>query len=355
MSTDLIEYDSGKIDLIKRTVAKGASDDELALFLHACKRTGLDPFMKQIHAIKRWSAADQREIMAIQTGIDGYRLIAERTGKYAGSDEPVFEENGSGHPVKATVTVWKLVEGARCPFTASARWEEYVQKKKDGAVTSFWSKMPYGQLGKCAEALALRKAFPAELSGVYTHEEMQQADNPIQVNKPVVEIPQIRPPVGNRDFGLTPPPIHSDNPFDDPYQKPSKQADNDQHGEVVVPTPPVKPATLDAPASKPQSAADFAMQQAEKVGANEHTVIGFIGSFAPYQGTKAFQKGAKPGFFDVETEDGQIAVAQVRYFDPKFNAELNQPGPLTITYTSELYQGKTQYKLLRVQADIAED
>ena len=187
------DFDASKLDLIKRTVAKGATQDEFELFLHACKRTGLDPLMKQIHAIKRWSAADQRETMAIQTGIDGYRLVAERTGKYAGNDDPVFEEKNAlaTSPIKATVTVWKMVDGQRCAFTASARWEEYVQKKKDGEITSFWKRMPYGQLAKCAEALALRKAFPAELSGVYTHEEMQQADNPSGTIVP--QIPQVRP------------------------------------------------------------------------------------------------------------------------------------------------------------------
>ena len=194
MSNDLqtIEFDSSKLDLIKRTVAKGATQDEFELFLHACKRTGLDPLMKQIHAIKRWSAAEGRETMAIQTGIDGYRLVAERTGKYAGSDEPVFEmKEDVPYPSKATVTVWKIVEGQRYPFTASAHWEEYVQKKKDGTITSFWQRMPKGQLGKCAESLALRKAFPAELSGVYTHDEMMQADE--QPHPTVSQIPQVRP------------------------------------------------------------------------------------------------------------------------------------------------------------------
>lgn len=204
MSTDLqvADFDAAKLDLIKRTVAKGATQDEFELFLHACKRTGLDPLMKQIHAIKRWNAVEQRETMAIQTGIDGYRLVADRTGKYAGSDDPIFEEK-DGRPVKATVTVWKMVEGQRVPFTASARWEEYAQKKKDGSVTSFWQRMPYGQLGKCAESLALRKAFPAELSGVYTHEEMQQADV-LPVKPVVLAIPQVRPRVGDRDFGNEP-------------------------------------------------------------------------------------------------------------------------------------------------------
>ena len=173
-------YSREKIDLIKQTVAKGATDLELQLFFHACQRTGLDPLMKQLYAIKRWSAADRRETLTFQTGIDGYRLIADRTGKYAGSSDPQYELNEEGFPAVATVTVHKILDnGATGSFTASARWAEYVQRTKDGHPNSMWTKMPFLMLGKCAEALALRKAFPAELSGVYTHEEMMQADQPL--------------------------------------------------------------------------------------------------------------------------------------------------------------------------------
>lgn len=183
MSNDVTVREGGevmsreKIELIKQTVAKGASDLELDLFLHACKRTGLDPLMKQIYAIKRWNNQEKKETMAIQTGIDGYRLIADRTGRYAGSDEPVYEVGPDGFPTIASVTIYKMIEGQRCAFGSSARWTEYVQTTREGQPTAMWKKMPFLMLGKCAEALALRKAFPAELSGVYTHEEMMQADN----------------------------------------------------------------------------------------------------------------------------------------------------------------------------------
>lgn len=194
MSSEMIVHEGAevplsreKIELIKQTVAKGATDLELDLFLHACKRTGLDPLMKQVYAIKRWSAADKREVMSFQTGIDGYRLIADRTGRYAGSDEPSYEVGADGFPSIASVTIYKMISGQRCAFSASARWTEYVQLTREGQPTSMWKKMPFLMLGKCAEALALRKAFPAELSGIYTHEEMQQADNetrsPIADNK----------------------------------------------------------------------------------------------------------------------------------------------------------------------------
>lgn len=171
------DYDRDKIELIKQTVAKGATDLELQLFFHACQRTGLDPLMKQIYAIKRWSSQDRREVMSFQCGIDGYRLIADRTGQYAGSSDAIYDGEADGQPPDmAQVTVLKIVNGEKCAFTASARWDEYCQKTKDGEPTAMWKKMPYLMLAKCAEALALRKAFPAELSGVYTHEEMMQAD-----------------------------------------------------------------------------------------------------------------------------------------------------------------------------------
>lgn len=157
-----------KVDLIKRTVAVGATDDELALFMHQAKKTGLDPLARQIYFVKRQGKG------TIQTGIDGYRLVAERSGVYAGNDDPVFEEQqGALNPAKATATVYKVISGIRCPFTASARWAEYFPGESQGWA---WKKMPHVMLGKCAEALALRKAFPAELSGVYTFEEMEQAN-----------------------------------------------------------------------------------------------------------------------------------------------------------------------------------
>lgn len=166
-----------KVELIKQTVAKGATDLELQLFFHACQRTGLDPLMKQIYAIKRWDAKLQREAMAIQTGIDGYRLIADRTGNYAPGPKPTFTYDDGGALVSATAYVkkrtadgdWHIVEG-------EAFWEEYVQRTKTGEVTSMWQK-GHIMLSKCAESNALRRAFPAELSGIYTHEEMMQADN----------------------------------------------------------------------------------------------------------------------------------------------------------------------------------
>jgi phage recombination protein Bet len=166
-----VGYTRQQVELLKRTIARDASDDELQLFVNQATRMGLDPFAKQIHFIKRGAGADAKG--TIQVAIDGYRLIADRTGKYAGNDDPIFEGDQDGHPLLARVTVWKLVQGQRCPFTVTARWAEYVPQGNQGFM---WRRMPYVMLGKVAEALALRKAFPAELSGTYVDAEMDQAD-----------------------------------------------------------------------------------------------------------------------------------------------------------------------------------
>jgi phage recombination protein Bet len=165
----------GKLDLITRTVANGATKDELDLFLYQARRAGLDPLARQIYFVKRSGKG------TIQVGIDGLRLIADRTGAYAGNDDPVFVD-GNPFPEAATVTVWKMVGGQRCPFAATARWKEYYPGDQQGFQ---WKKMPHVMLAKCAEALALRKAFPQDMSGLYVHEEMDQAGSaPLQAAPP---------------------------------------------------------------------------------------------------------------------------------------------------------------------------
>jgi phage recombination protein Bet len=173
-----VTFTREQLDLLKRTIAQGTSDDEFALFVQQCKRTGLDPFARQIHAVKRGGK------MTIQTGIDGYRLIADRTGRYVGSDTYWCGKDGAWRdvwleddsPAAAKVAVRKMLDGGQVvEFTAVAHWREYVQKF-NGKVGDMWDRMPATMLAKCAEALALRKAFQSELSGIYTSEEMAQAD-----------------------------------------------------------------------------------------------------------------------------------------------------------------------------------
>lgn len=176
--------DREKLDLLKRTICVESTDDEFALFVHVAQKMGLDPFARQIHAVKRYNSAAGKEVMSIQVGIDGYRATAQKTGEYAGGDDYLFDEGltqsqmlqaNRKRPVTATATVWRIVKGTRCPFTATAGFEEYKATKKDGTLNLFWQNRPFLMLGKCAEALAMRKGFPAELAGTYTNDEMEQA------------------------------------------------------------------------------------------------------------------------------------------------------------------------------------
>lgn len=176
------EYTPEKINLITRTIAKGATPDELELFIAQCVRTGLDPFARQIFCVERWGRGGKQ--MVTQTSIDGFRLIAERTGNYEGQTQEYWcGPNGVWRdiwlektpPAGARVGVYK--KGCREPIWAVVTFAEYAGRGKEGKLIPMWEKMPSRMLLKCAESLALRKAFPQELSGLYTAEEMSQADS----------------------------------------------------------------------------------------------------------------------------------------------------------------------------------
>jgi phage recombination protein Bet len=169
-----------QVALIKRTIAKDCSDDELKLFVHVCRRLRLDPIAKQIYAVKM----DGK--MVIQTGIDGFRLIAERTGKYRGASDPEWcGEDGAWKEVWTDMEVYPRAARVRVkkqgpddlePIIVSgvANFTEYVAMKGDEP-NARWKKAPAAMLAKCAEALALRRAFPEELSGLFSFDEMSSS------------------------------------------------------------------------------------------------------------------------------------------------------------------------------------
>lgn len=172
------DWNREQVETLKRLVAVDCTDAEFGLFAEVCKRTELDPFTRQIYAIKRAGR------LTIQTGIDGFRATAERTGQLDGQDGPYWcGPDGawtevwpdSREPFAAKVVVYR--RDSQRGFTGIAHFSEYAQKK-DGRLTEMWGKMPRTMIAKCAEALALRKAFPRQLSGLYTSDEMDQADNP---------------------------------------------------------------------------------------------------------------------------------------------------------------------------------
>lgn len=192
MSTELVpvpSHEGGAViiteeqkELVKRTIAPDATEAELQLYFYDCSRRGVHPLDKLLHFTKR-----QGKYTPI-TSIDLFRMRADSTGVHLGTDEPLYQGVKGTPDFAAMVKVHKLVAGQKATFTGTARWSEYFPGEQQGFM---WKKMPHLMLGKCAEALALRKAFPAQLHGLYVQEEMDQAAAPIQAEPSTSHEPEM--------------------------------------------------------------------------------------------------------------------------------------------------------------------
>ena len=166
------EFSAEQTKMIRDSFLSGASASESSMLLEVARLRRLNPLLRQIHFVKRWDADKRAEVWSYQVSIDGLRAIAERTGKYDGQSDPEWEYDKEGKPTKCVVRVYRKdwTEGHHAAGVAF--FDEYAQHKKDGTLTKFWATKPRLMLAKCAEALALRKAFPEDMSGLYVAEEM---------------------------------------------------------------------------------------------------------------------------------------------------------------------------------------
>ena len=143
------------------------TEEQMEYFLRIAKERKLDPDLKQIYPIMRAGK------LTIQTGIDGFRIIAERTGKYSPGKDTKFLFDKNNNLFGATVYVKKCTfDGTWHDVSATAYLHEYCGSSK------IWRQMPSVMIEKCAESRALRRAFPEAFSGIYSDDEMDQAVEP---------------------------------------------------------------------------------------------------------------------------------------------------------------------------------
>jgi phage recombination protein Bet len=163
-------------ELIAKQIAPTATKEELELFFMMAYRTRLDPLMKQLYFIK-YGQGDRAKVSYV-TSIDGYRIIAHRTGLFSGIDAPKYEKDAQGNVSHCTVSVYRV--GSDRPFSATVKMSEYSTGQ------NLWKTMPETMIAKVAEAHALRKAFPQDLSGIYTTDEMDQMERANRISAPVM-------------------------------------------------------------------------------------------------------------------------------------------------------------------------
>lgn len=206
---------------VLREMYPGLKDVHMAMMVAMANRRGLDPMVGQIlpkYTREPGTKASLR--FTIITKVESFRIIASRTGRYQGPSNTKWlcqdgkwkdVWDGDDHPIAAKAGIY--TKGRTRPIEAVARWESYVQfeqsEQDDSRMMAWsWQRMPDTMIEKCAEAKALRKAFPEDLGGLYTADEMGQADNPPE------------------------PPKQKDDAQDDPSDE-SRYLLNEETGEVI--------------------------------------------------------------------------------------------------------------------------
>jgi len=185
-TTNTNEIDQHVWSALKNSLYTGAKDESIKMVLDYCKAAKLDPLQKPVHIVPmrvKNSLTDKYEYKdVVMAGVGLYRIQAARSQQYAGVSEPEFGEDvrcklggvDITYPKWCKVTVKKIVNNTIVEFTAKEYWiENYATAKESLAPNTMWKKRPYGQLAKCAEAQALRKAFPEIVSQHPTAEEME--------------------------------------------------------------------------------------------------------------------------------------------------------------------------------------
>jgi phage recombination protein Bet len=195
--------------VIKETVYPGASDESALMVYDYCKVRNLDVLKHPVHIVPIYDSKKKCMVDTVWQGISELRTTAMRTGQYAGCDETIYGDDVTEkfgnieitYPEWAQVTVYRMVAGQRVPFHGGkVRWKETVSTTKDGVPNSMWRQRPYGQIEKCAEAAALRKAFPEELGNEYCAEEMGNkiSNNPPKNDETVIDVFALKEPVAEK-------------------------------------------------------------------------------------------------------------------------------------------------------------
>lgn len=272
-------------DLVEvlRSYYKDASDEEFKFFLHYCRSMGLDPIRKQIHLITRTvnrGTKEERKVSTIQIGIDGFRAISARTSEYAGVDDYRYDEGltiyqmiaANRDPVTSTATVYRVVRGARVPFTHTCAWKEYVPT---GNQAFMWHQMKFNQIGKCAEAGAHRKGFPEQFPRVYSEEELAHLVDEIEAEpkQTLMDVPKLKV-VGADPHPRVDPPA------------PAPEAAKAEPPKAEEPKE-AKQADDDLPAGQPEFSAVMAATRAKKTTLIEmRAKLRMVGSFTKGQARK---------------------------------------------------------------------